>query len=92
MLFIIIAYLSAEGNQLSERAILDVGYVIITLILADIIINMVVLIVGSIKDLKAFCKKVRERCRQKTKRYRIRDGDSSDMDKSDITRRKVDSK
>ena len=67
---------------------LDIGYAIIALILADILINLIVLIIGSVNDLKAFCSKVKHRCKRK-RRYEVGAGDSSQLDKSDMMRRKL---
>ena len=48
VLFCIVTYLSKEGQYLSERNLLNVGYVNLSLILAVVAVNLVVLVIKAI--------------------------------------------
>ena len=59
ILMIFIIYLHLDGNSISERALMNVGYCMIALILINFTVNLLSLIIISLIGLILFCKKKR---------------------------------
>ena len=56
-----IIYLQAVGNTLTERALMNVGYGMIAVILVNFLVTLISLLIVSIGSVCKFCKKKRKR-------------------------------